>query len=307
MSVNKVAKRLIDHFYGLDGGKSFSEMNMEEYRAATTYFYKFCGPEHAEKVALIKDDKIPGPYGDIPIRIYYPNLKPHNSAMIYLRGGGFVLDNLEDEDHVCRELANETGRIIIAIGFRAAPEYKYPIGLDDSFAVTKWLFNNGELLNINTNDIAIAGGSAGANFAALVALRARDAGLNLSKQLLLMPCLDLTSSMPSHKKYGDGYLLDQEMIDLCFEKYLPNGVDPKDPNVSPLFAKDLTGLPPTLVLTAECDPLVDSGRAYYERLKQAKVDAKYHCCLGQIHALLVYRHALPKQDDPLQVIAEFLN
>lgn len=256
------------------------------------------------------DRGIPGPSGDLPIRIYTPivtdDLMP---AIIYFHGGGFVLGNLDSHGHVCRELSAEVGAKVISVDYRLAPEHPFPAAINDAYAALCWVAENASELNIDVDKIALAGDSAGANLAAVSAIRARDGnGPKINFQLLIYPPADLSRESKSRKENAEGYFLTSEMIDWFYDLYLPVGVTADHPWVSLSYAENLTNLPPTLVITAEYDPLRDEGETLACQLKQAGVDVELVRFDGAIHgffgpATSIGRTALAMAADRLRTAA----
>jgi len=303
MPVNPPTQKLIDMIYN-GRTKPINETTIEEYRESAKLFAKLAGKR--EPVYQIENKTLPGPHGDIPIRIYTPNNKIPHACLIYIKGSGFIFGELEGQDPVCRSLANAISCKVIAIQYRSAPEYKYPTGLEDTYTAVKWIIENVNQLKINRDKIALAGYSSGGNFAALITNKLRDEKVHLAYQILVAPVTDLTQSFSSHKEFAKGYILDGDYIQWCFNHYLPKGTDLKDPKLSPLFETTLKGLPPTLVITAEYDPLRDEGKAYADKLKEAGIPVIYSRYKGQIHQFLGCRGILQKEKNPIDEIAEVL-
>lgn len=234
-----------------------------------------------------RDATVPGSGGDIPIRIFRPpDATAELPVVVYLHGGGWVIGDLDTHDGICRQLAAGTPAVVVSVDYRLAPEHRFPAALEDAWAATGWVADHGDELGGDTGRLAVAGDSAGGNLAAAVAIRARDAGgPRLAFQLLVYPVTDLTRAQPSYVENGQGYMLTSEAMAWFVHHYL-GGTDPTDPEASPLFAADLSGLPPALVMTAEFDPLRDEGEAYAARLAEAGVPARLRRYDGMIHGFL---------------------
>lgn len=225
-----------------------------------------------EPVARVEDRKIPGPAGEIPVRIYTPSGSGPFPVLVYFHGGGWVIGDLDSHDGVCRSLTNKVGCIVVSVDYRLAPEHKFPAAADDSYAATRWVAENAASFNGDPSRIAVGGDSAGGNLAAAVALMARDkGGPALSYQLLIYPVTDYSFSTPSYHENGEGYGLTKDSMVWFWNHYLSSPSDGDNPYASPLRAKNLSGLPPAMVITAEYDPLRDEGEAYGMRLQQAGV------------------------------------
>ena len=267
-----------------------NEMSPEDARAAAEGFVALGGP--GDDVAEETNRSIPGPHGEIPIRIYRPNVSADSAdradalpCLIYFHGGGWVLGTLDSTNAICRAVANRAGCVVVSVDYRLSPEYKFPIPLDDCYAATQWVVANAKDIGIDGTRVAVGGDSAGGNLATAVALRARDeGGPALRMQLLVYPVTDHDFSTPSYDVNGDGYLLTKDMMKWFWDHYLTGASDGKHHLASPLRAKDLSGLPPALVITAEYDPLRDEGEAYATALTAAGVSVTHTLYPGQIHA-----------------------
>jgi acetyl esterase len=253
-------------------------------------------PEPPE-VASVEDRAIPGPGGQLPIRSYRPlgsgarDLLP---GLVYFHGGGWTIGDLDTHDGVCRALANAARCAVVSVDYRLGPEHKFPAAVDDSVAATRWVAAEAGRLGIDAARLAVGGDSAGGNLATVVALTARDAGgPALAFQLLIYPGTDIDGQFPSIAELGHGHLLTREVMKYFRECYLRGPEDCGDWRCSPLRAKDLSGLPPALVVTAEFDPLRDEGRAYAERLREAGVRVAYSCYPGMIHGFVTMGRVMP--------------
>ena len=245
-------------------------------------------PPSDEAVGAIDEFDIPGGDGQpVRARAYTPRDAREGPLplLVWLHGGGWVAGDLDHHDATCRALANASGCKIVAIDYRLAPEHKFPAGLQDCHAAIRWLAAHGGDLGIDPRRIAIAGDSAGGNLAAAVTLMARDrGGPSLAFQLLVYPVTHHAFDTPSYRQYGDGYLLTAEGMRWHWNHYLPDAAAGLDPLASPLLAPDLRGLPPALVIVAECDPLRDESEAYARRLAAAGVPVECKRYDGMLHA-----------------------
>jgi acetyl esterase len=288
------------------GGVSLAELGAAD---ARTMFKALAAMEHCEEVARVDDRSIPGAHGDIPLRVYTPHaaIGEAHGVLVWFHGGGWVIGDLDTADSTCRALANRAGCVVVSVDYRLAPEHPAPAALDDCLRALAWTVENFELLGVDASKVAVGGDSAGGNLAALVCQRVRDEfGPDIDFQLLVYPATDLTLSHPSIDENADGYFLTKAVMAWFVECYLGDG-DPKDPNVSPLHADDLAGLPPALVITAEFDPLRDEGEAYAIRLSEAGVPVELVRYDGQIHGFVGMatmlddgRHALDRASAALR-------
>jgi acetyl esterase len=234
------------------------------------------------------DRTVPGASGPRRARVYTPSSAREGRApgLVWFHGGGFVLGSIESHDGICRALASRSGVIVVSVDYRLAPEHRFPAGVDDAIAATRWVLENGASLGIDPARVAVGGDSAGGNFAALVALALRGGPRAPAFQLLVYPATDLTRAQPSHRFFREGVILPETTIRWFKEHYLPDASFETDPHASPLFAKDLSGLPPALLVTAGFDPLRDEGRAYADRMRDAGVKVEYVCAEGSMHGFL---------------------
>lgn len=247
-------------------------------------FIKLGGPPEA--VANVQDINIPGPAGQIPIRIYTPEGDKPFPILVYFHGGGFVICNLDTHDALCRSLANGASCIVVSVDYRLAPEHKFPAAVEDAYAATRWVADNANSISGDATRIAVSGDSAGGNLAAVVSLMAREkGGPSLIYQLLVYPVTDLSSvDTDSYREHGEGYILTKDSMGYYRDHYVGRREELQNAYASPLLAQELSGLPPALVLTAEFDVLTDEAEAYADRLKKAGVPVKYTCYKGMIHA-----------------------
>jgi acetyl esterase len=264
------------------GAPPVSEQTPEEARAGFATLAAVAGPPEDE--APTEDRNVPGPVGDIPVRVYRPESDQALPLVVYFHGGGFVIGDIATHDTVCQRLATGVPAVVVSVDYRLGPEHPFPAAVEDCDAATEWASAHGAELGGDPARLAVAGDSAGGNLAAVVTRHARDGGgPPIAFQLLVYPCTDLTRSLPSHIENGTGLLLDTDTMTWFTENYLGDA-DPRQPDASPLLADDLSGLPPALVVTAEFDPLRDEGEAYAERLRQAGVSATASRYDGMIHA-----------------------
>jgi acetyl esterase len=279
MALDPQARALLDQLAAM-GGAPLSSYPVEGARQLMDAMVAMSGT--GPEVAHIADRTIPGPAGDIPVRLYRP-AGDGLPLLVYFHGGGWVLGGLGTHDAVCRSLANAAGCAVLSVDYRLAPEHRYPAAVDDCYAATVWAVANARTLGADPARVAIGGDSAGGNLTAVTALRARDQGTpQLKFQLLIYPVTDHGYETASYRDNAEGYLLTRGDMVWFWNHYL-GGQDGSEPYASPLRAKDLRGLPPALVITAGFDPLRDEGEAYAKRMKEAGVPVTLSRYDGMIH------------------------
>jgi acetyl esterase len=238
-------------------------------------------------VADVTELSIPGPAGTIPARLYRPTTPEADSALlVFYHGGGFVIGDLDTHDDLCRLICRDGGITVLSVDYRLAPEHKAPAAADDAYAAFRWATDHAAELGVDADRIAVGGDSAGGNLAAVVSQRARNAGVSLpALQLLIYPAVDVCGETRSKTLFADGYFLTARDMDWFMDHYLEGAtVDRTDPDVSPLLADDLSGLPPALVLTGGFDPLRDEGNRYAEALRSAGVPVDLREERSLVHA-----------------------
>jgi acetyl esterase len=292
----------------LESGPPMESMEPAQFRQSRKEARAALPAAAPEPLAHVEDFTIPGPGGELPIRMYVGDTGWLRPALVYFHGGGFLGGDLDSHDSVCRTLAKDSGAMIIAVDYRLAPEHQFPAGVDDAYAATRWVAANVERLGIDAGNISVGGDSAGGNFATVVAMRCRAAGgPAITAQVLIYPVTDLSSfETESHREFGEGYLLTRSGMQYCTRYYLADPALMRHPEVSPLLASDLTGLPPALVITAEFDPLRDEGEAYARRLKEAGVPVSLRRYDGMIHGFVSMHGMIPDGRNAIQEAARFI-
>jgi acetyl esterase len=229
-------------------------------------------------------------------------------AFVFLHGGGWTVGSYETYQPLCRQLANATGSVVVWVDYRLAPEHRFPAAFEDTRAALRWVYDNALRLGVDAERIMLGGDSAGGNLAAAVCLAERNERTPYQpwRQILLYPCLDVTASMPSHKKFADGFLLTEKL----YRQYRINYAGaPEKPNhwrLSPLYAHDVSGLPPTVLLYAGFDPLRDEAAAYAMKLTLANVPLQTLYFSDMIHGFLTMGGAIPAAGAAVNRIARAL-
>lgn len=254
----------------------------------------------APEIAKTREISIPGPVGAIAARLYIPegSTKTPYPLLIYYHGGGFIRGDSDTHDSICRVIAVHTPCAVLSPNYRLAPEHRFPAAIEDGYAVARFAADHAGDLGIDPTRIALGGDSAGGNVAAAVCLLSRDnGGPRLRYQLLFYPVTDLTSQTESKRLFSKGHLLNS--MPFYIASYLGPTGDGRNPLASPLLAKELSGLPPALVLTAGFDPLRDEGNAYAGRLRDAGVPVELVHHADMIHGFVSLRGLLPEADAAL--------
>lgn len=259
-------------------------------------------------IGAVEDRTIPGPAGDIPVRLYTPVAAGSGAlpVLVYFHGGGWVIGDLETHDALCRSLANEAGCKVVAVDYRLAPEHRFPAAAEDAYAAVAWVEKNASSIGVDPNRIAVAGDSAGGNLAAVVSLMARDQkGPRIVFQLLIYPVTDSHVDTGSYRDFASGYFLERDSMVWFFDHYVGAG-DRSDPRLAPLKAKSLAGLPAAYVVTAGFDVLRDEGRAYAEAMRAAGVAVEYVNYDGMIHGFFNLQAVLDVSRDAVKAASRAL-
>lgn len=252
-------------------------------------------------VAKIENRGIPGPAGELPVRIYTPDGAGPFPLLMFFHGGGFVVCDLDSHDALARSLCGGAGAVVVSVDYRLAPEAKFPAAPEDCHAATRWAVDNAASIGADGARVAVAGDSAGGNLAAVVAQLAKQrGGPALAHQLLLYPVTAHDFTTPSYEENAEGYFLTRDMMQWFWHHYLERAEDGQDPMAAPLRAKDLSGLPPATVVTAEYDPLRDEGEAYARRLDEAGVPTQAVRYDGVIHGFVSMYEQIDKGREAIE-------
>jgi acetyl esterase len=294
MPLDPHAKKLLETLNAA-GVTDMSRMAPEQMRQGFERLAAMVGM-NGVAVDAAEDRNLPGPAGAIPVRLYAP--KGSGAAtlpgLIYFHGGGGVFGSIASHDSFCRVLANAGACRVVSVGYRLAPEHKFPAAVADAFAATCRIAEQARDFRIDPRRLATGGDSIGGGLAAVVCMMARDGGgPDIALQLLLCPAMDMSKNSDSRVALAAGYFLNQATIDWTVQHYCPPGADLTDPRISPLLIEDLSGLPPAQVHTAEFDPLRSEGAAYAERLRGAGVAVRHTCHAGMIHHFYAMGGVIP--------------
>jgi acetyl esterase len=244
------------------------------------------------KLVRVETFSVPARDGaNLPVRLYAPSndILP---VLVYLHGGGFTLGSLASHDSLCRRLSHLAHCAVLSVAYRLAPEHQFPVAFNDAWDVVLWVVQQGNRIQLDAQRVAVGGDSAGGTLAAACALQARDAGLKLRLQLLFYPGCCAHHDTRSHTIFGHGFVLESEHINYFFDLYIPNRIDREDWRFAPLKASEVEGVPPAWFGLAECDPLVDEGLQYADRLRAAGIAVDLELYLGVTHEFIKMGRAI---------------
>lgn len=284
MPLDPKVRRFLDTLAAMNPPSALS-LTVAQRRSGLAHLMSFSG--QPEPVGAITQLTLPGPGGALSVRCYAPATAQDGQqlpGLIYFHGGGLVAGTLDTHDPICRSLSNASGCRVLSVDYRLAPEHPFPAAIADGCAATAWIAAHARELDVDGARLGLCGDSAGATLAAVVCQMTVAAGaVSVACQFLLCPIMDFGAESESRRSLAQGYLVDRDTLEHDLKYYLGAGADPCDPRISPLRAPDVRRQSPTVVHTAEFDPLRDEGQAYAERLAGAGVRTIYRCHPGMIH------------------------
>lgn len=248
----------------------------------------------AHKLQRVESFSVPARDGvDLPVRLYAPSdeVLP---VLVYFHGGGFTIGSIATHDTLCRTLSHLAHCAVLSVNYRLAPEHQFPVAHDDAWDAVQWVASHGASRGLDTSRLALGGDSAGGTLAAACAVQARDVGLRLALQLLFYPGCTAHQDTPSHKIFGHGFVLEEASIRYFFNQYLRSAADREDWRFAPLNTPDVDGVAPAWFGLAECDPLVDEGILYADKLRAAGVPVDLEIYRGVVHEFIKMGRAIPE-------------
>jgi acetyl esterase/lipase len=257
-------------------------------------------------VLRVENVAVPTPNGARGLRLYRP-AEGFLPAALFIHGGGWTLNDLDTHDRLCRLVARRSGWLLAALDFRRAPEHRHPAALEDAYYAYRWMLDNVDSLGVDADCLAVIGESSGGTTAASLLLLLRDMhGPMPGYQVLVYPAVDLCDRWPSYRERGTGYTLDRDHLVWFFGNYVPSEWSRDDQYLLPMAADDLSGMPPTLVMTAEFDPLRDEGIAYAQKLTRAGVTVEHLHVEDQMHGFLLLDRGLARARELIDTLADAL-
>ena len=248
------------------------------------------------KPALERVENLTIPVRDghaLPARLYAPSIESL-PVLLYFHGGGFTIGSIATHDVLCRQLSHLAGCAVVSLDYRLAPEHKFPTAANDAWDALHWLADHATSLGLDAARLAVGGDSAGGTLAAMCAVLARDADLPLALQLLFYPGCAAHQDTPSHQKFARGFLLEEADISWFFKHYVRSPADRDNWRFAPLNAPDVAGVAPAWLGLAECDPLVDEGLMYGDKLRAAGVRVELEIYRGVTHEFIKMGRVLPE-------------
>lgn len=245
-------------------------------------------------LARVEDFGIPARDGHaLSARLYAPSSEAL-PVLLYFHGGGFTIGSIATHDILCRQLSHLAGCAVVSVDYRLAPEHKFPTAAHDAEDALRWLATHADTLGLDSERLAVGGDSAGGTLAAVCAVLARDAGLPLALQLLFYPGCSAHQDTPSHRQFARGFVLEEREINWFFSRYVRGPADRDDWRFAPLNSPDVDGVAPAWVGLAECDPLVDEGVMYADKLRAAGVAVDLEIYRGVTHEFIKMGRIIPE-------------
>ena len=300
MAIDQPTAALLEQLIA-SGAPPLHEMNAKDARGVMALLRGDAppGPDMAE----VREQRVKASGGFVPVRVFVPDGQPR-AVIVYYHGGGWVIGSVEDYDASTRLLAQRTGSVVVSVDYRLAPEYRFPVAVDDSWAALLWASERIEELAGGTVPLIVAGDSAGGNLAAIMAQRAKAAGgPAIALQVLVYPVTDCDLETTSYTDPANQLLLSRDSMVWFWDHYAPDPEARLHPDASPLRSANFADLPPAVILTAEHDVLRDEGELYATRLLKAGVPVRHQRFAGQMHGFFNMADVLPGAADGLDYVA----
>jgi len=263
---------------------------------ARAAYEKGAGVLEVPKPELVRVEELSIPVRNgamVPARLYAPSMAAL-PVLVYFHGGGFTVGSVATHDILCRVLSLQSGCAVISVDYRLAPEFKFPTASNDAWDAVHYIAQQGVALGLDCSRLALGGDSAGGTLAAACAIMARDCGLAVALQLLFYPGLAAHQDTDSHRRFAAGPLLSEPLISYFFSQYVRSPDDRDDWRFAPINADDVEGVAPAWFGLAECDPLVDEGVQYADKLRAAGVPVELEIYRGVIHEFIKMGRAIPE-------------
>lgn len=281
------------------GSVSFRDLTLEQARAATLLMARQLDLPCESPCVLTE---LRPRAAEVPLRLYTPAAAATDGSqpvIVYAHGGGWIVGNLESCDAFCRHLSTRSGYRVLSVDYRLAPEYPFPTAFDDVLGAVRWIGGSPQECGAAVSGVALAGDSAGGALAAAASAECAAAGEIPLATLLLYPVTDISRRHPSYDMFAEGFLLEAQDMSYFIRLYTPVAASRSDPRASPLLTQDLSGMPPTTILTCGLDVLRDEGRAFARRLIDSGVETTYLEARGQVHGIAMLRGAIPSARVPI--------
>lgn len=304
MSLDPQIKVILDQINSIQM-PSWNQIDAKSYREMASKSLTMATEK--EDVKKVEDGILPLKGREIPFRVYTPGGEAPHPALVFYHGGGWVIGDLDSHDSVCRTLANKAECVVIAVDYRLAPEHKFPAAVEDAYDSLQWIAMHAKEFDIDPNQIAVGGDSAGGNLAAVTCIMAKERkSPNIVYQMLLYPSTGYEEVPDSMHENAEGYFLTVQQMNWFRDQYFSNKEELQDPYGSPVLYSDHKGLPPTLIMTAQYDPLRDVGKAYAEKLKENDVDVTYKNYERLIHGFANFHTLVDQAEEALGEAANHL-
>lgn len=307
MPLDPVLKAFLDQVAAMGGPKTW-DMQPNEAREAFAGLMQLAGPKDIP-IGKVTNIAIPAAQAEIAARSYAPVAASSEPlpTLVFFHGGGWVIGSVDTHDGLCRMIANDSGCRVISVEYRPSPESKFPGPVEDAMAAIEWIEKNASELGVDANRLAVGGDSAGGALAAVVTQIAKEKGApKIAFQLLLFPVTQIGGETTSLREYAEGYFLERRTLDWFYAHYLPADADKTDPRISPLAAKDVSGLPPTYFMLAGFDPLHDEGLQYAEKLRATGVSVTVADYPNMVHDFIYLQAVLPQAAEALNAASKAL-